>query len=60
MLLGDKIMRLFHINLFLNLIIKESDFDVHLLQISIFDNDQCENRLIWYKFNHKDEDLIII
>ena len=46
MLLGDKIMKLFHINLFLNLIIKKDGFDVHLFQISIFDNDQCEDRFI--------------
>ena len=39
-------MKLFHINLFLNSIIKENDFDVHLFQILIFDNDQCEDRFI--------------
>ena len=45
-MLEDEIMRLFHINLFFDLIIKENDFDVHLFQILIFDNDQCENRFI--------------
>ena len=37
-LLEDEIMRLFHIKFFLNLIIKESGFDVYLFQILIFDN----------------------
>ena len=30
MLLKDEIMKLFHINFFLNLIIKKDDFDIHL------------------------------
>ena len=45
-LLEDEIMKLFHINLFFDLIIKENDFDVHLFQVLIFDNDQCEDRFI--------------
>ena len=45
-LLENEIMRLFYINLFFNLIIKENGFNVHLFQISIFDNDQCEDHLI--------------
>ena len=42
----NEVIKLFHINLFLNLIVKKSDFDVHLLQISIFDDDQYKDRLI--------------
>ena len=53
-------MKLFHINLFLNLIIKKSDFDVYLFQVLIFDNNQSENRLIRHKLNYKDESLIVI
>ena len=37
-LLENEIIKLFHINLFLNLIIKKNGFDVHLFQILIFDN----------------------
>ena len=46
MLFEDKIMKLFHIDLFLNLIIKKNGFDVHLFQILIFDSGQCEDRFI--------------
>ena len=45
-LLEDEIIKLFHINLFLDLIIKKNDFDVYLFQVLIFDNDQCENYFI--------------
>ena len=45
-LLEGEIMKLFHINLFFNLIIKKNDFDVHLFQISIFNNDQRKDYLI--------------
>ena len=38
-LFEKEIMRLFYIDFFLDLIIKENDFNVHLFQVSIFDND---------------------
>ena len=45
-MLEDENMKLLYINLFLNLIIKENDFDVYLFQVLIFDNDQCKDRFI--------------
>ena len=59
-LFENEIMRLFYINLFFDLIIKENDFDVHLFQVSIFDNDECENHFIWHRFDHRGESFIVI
>ena len=50
----------FHINFFLDRIVKKNDFDIYLFQFSIIDDDNDENNFIIYRFNYDDENLVII
>ena len=50
----------FYINFFIHIIIIKNDFDIHLFNISIIDDNYDENDFIIHKFNHKSESFIII
>ena len=45
-----EVVKLLHINVFLNVIIKKNDFDVHLFHISIHNHYKRKDRFIIYKF----------
>ena len=49
-----------HINVFLNIIIKKSDFDVYLFYILIHNRYKRKNRFIIYKLHYQRENVIII
>ena len=49
-----------NINVFLNIVIKKSDFNVYLFHILIYNRDKRENRFIIYKLYHRRENIIII
>ena len=55
-----KIVKLSHINVFLNIVIKKNDFDVHLFYILIHNRRKRKNRFIIYKLYHRRENIIII
>ena len=50
----------FYINFFIHIIIKKSDFDIHLFNISIIDDSYDENDFIIHKFNYRNESFVII
>ena len=50
----------FYINFFIHIIIKKNDFNIHLLNISIIDDDYNENDFITHKLNYRNENLVII
>ena len=55
-----KIVKLLYINVFLNIVIKENDFDIHLFHVLIYNRDKRENRFIIYKFYYRRENVMII
>ena len=55
-----KIVKLLHINVFLNIVIKKNDFDIHLFYILIHNRRKRKNRLIIYEFYHRRENVMII
>ena len=50
----------FYINFFIYIIIKKSDFDIHLFNILIINDNYNENNFIIHKFNHRNENFVII
>ena len=50
----------FHINFFIHIFIKKDDFDIHLFNISIIDDNYDENDFVTHKFNHRNESFMII
>ena len=55
-----EIVKLLHINVFLNIIIKKTDFDVYLFHVSIHNRRKRKNRFIIYKLHYRRENVIII
>ena len=55
-----KIVKLSHINVFLNIVIKKNDFVVHLFYILIHNRRKRKDRFIIYKLYHRRENIIII
>ena len=47
-----KAVRLLHINILLNIIIKKDDFNVYLFHVLIYNRYKRKNRFIIYKFYH--------
>ena len=50
----------FHVNFFFDRIVKKIDFDVYLFLFSIICDDNDENNFIIHRFNHDDENFVII
>ena len=55
-----KTFKLLYINVFLNIIIKENDFDIHLFYVLIYNRHKRKNRFIIHKLYHQRENIMII
>ena len=44
-----KVVKLLHINIFLNIVIKKNGFDIHLFHILIYNRRKRKNRFIIYE-----------
>ena len=50
----------FYINFFIHIIIKKNDFDIHLFNISIINDNYDENNFVIHELNHRNESFMII
>ena len=50
----------FYINFFIHIFIKKSDFNIHLFNISIINDDYNENNFVIHELNYRNENFMII
>ena len=55
-----KAVKLLHINILLNIVIKKNDFDIHLFHVLIHNRRKRKNYFIIYKFYYRRENIMII